>query len=149
MQLLSGSKIIPIKVDGTNYLGAAGTSDLTSEAIDTEGAESVVIGIMMGTITSGAVTSAKVTQCDTSGGTYADLLGSSQTIADTESNNVVLWEIVRPRERYLKTVLDRGTQNAVANAMFVVLNGVRSLPATQSALVIGPETTASPAEGTA
>lgn len=148
--LTKRTKLIRLKVDGTNYTGAAGTSDLTSEAVDTAGFESARFILGVGAITSGAVTSFKVTQCDTSGGSYADLEGTSQTIADDDDNQCLSIEIVKPRERYLKTVLDRGTQNAVADFLIVELFEPRVLPTVNdSATVIGSEVHASPAEGTA
>ena len=143
-------KALRIKCDGTNYTGAAGTTDLTSEAIDTQGFENVKIYIGFGAITAGAVTSVKVQQCDTSGGTYADLEGTSITVADDDDNQMTLHEIVRPRERFLKTVIDRGTQNAVVDFEVVVLTNARKQPSTDdSATVVSREVHASPAEGTA
>lgn len=143
-------KTIRLKVDGTNYTGAAGTSDLTSEAVDMAGFEAARFTCGFGAITSGAVTSTKVQQCDTSGGSYADLAGTAQTVADDDDNQIVITEIVKPRERYLKHVVDRGTQNAVIDFLIVELFGAKKLPvADDSATVIAREVHVSPAEGTA
>lgn len=143
-------KELRIKVDGTNYTAAAGTSDLTSEYIDTAGYDSVVIRVGFGAITSSAVTSVKIQQCDTSGGTYADLEGTSIAVADDDDNQMTVHEIVRPRERYLKVVIDRGTANAVVDFCSATLFGAGKLPVTHdSATVVSAEVHVSPAEGTA
>lgn len=150
MNLSPAVKTIRLKVDGTNYTGSAGTSDLTSEAVDTKGFEGARFICGFGTITSGAVTSTKAQQCDTTGGSYADLEGTSQTVADTDDNKVVITEIFRPREQFLKHVVDRGTQNAVVDFLIVELYGPISKPTTDdSATVISREIHNSPAEGTA
>lgn len=147
--LSSTHEIKPVKVDGTNYSAAAGTTDLTSEAIDTAGYDNITLLIDFGAITSGAVTSIKVSQCDTSGGSYADLEGSAQTVADTDDDKVFVVNIDRPRERFLKTFIDRGTQNAVVDGVIAIMGSGRKQPVTQGAMVGGPERFSSPAEGTA
>lgn len=138
-----------VKPDGSTYAVAAGTTDLTSDAIDTAGYEGVRIIIGFGAITSGAVTSVSVQECSSSGGTYAALEGSKQTVADTDDDKVLVWDIQRPRLRYLNTLIDRGTQNAVVDFMVVELYHPKVMPVTQGATVIGQETWISPPEGTA
>lgn len=130
----------------------AGTSDQTSSAIDVAGYDGVKIYTLFGAITSGAVTSVKVQQSSDNGSvdTYADLEGSSITVADDDDDQVVVHDIYRPRERYLKVVIDRGTQNAVIDGIIAVLYGARKLPPTNDATtVVSREFHASPAEGTA
>lgn len=130
----------------------AGTTDQTSSAIDTLGYDGVKIYTAFGAITSGAVTSVKVQQSsdDASADAYADLEGTSITIADDDDNQVAVHDIYRPRERYLKVVVDRGTQNAVIDGIIAVLYGARELPTTDdTSTVVSREIHASPAEGTA
>ena len=142
-------KVSRIKVDGTNYQAAAGATDLTSEAVDMQGFESCECIVLVGAITSGAVTSLRASQCDTSGGSYADLLGSDVAIADTDDNKAARLEIVSPRERFLKFVTKRATQNAVVEGMIVTQRGARKLPVADASTVVGSEIHVSPAEGTA
>lgn len=143
-------KLMRVKVDGTNYTGSANTTDLTSEAIDTADFDGVRVIVGFGTITAGAVTSVKAQQCDTSGGTYADLEGTSITVADDDDNQCAVIDIKKPRERFIKIVTDRGTQNAVVDFIVAEMYGPRELPVTHdTATVISAETHASPAEGTA
>ncbi|HKQ02643.1 MAG TPA: hypothetical protein VJ735_20160 [Actinomycetes bacterium] len=141
-----------LKVDGTNYTGAANTTDLTSEAVDTQNADAVRFICGFGTITAGAVTSTKVRQGQQSNmSDGADLAGTAQTVADTDDNKIVITEIHRPQERYVDHVVDRGTQNAVIDFLIVELLFLRKFPVTQdAATVVGSaEVHNSPAEGTA
>lgn len=150
MQMTNHVTTKRVKVDGTNFTGSAGTTDLTSEAIDTAGYQGARLIFGFGAITTNAVTSVKVTQCDTSGGTYADLEGSAVTVADDDDNQIVVIDIFKPRERYLKTVIDRGTQNAVVDFLIVELYNPHVIPAaTSDATVVATEKHTSPAEGTA
>lgn len=143
-------KAMRVKIDGTNYRAAAGTSDLTSEAVDTQGAESVECFLLVGTLSAGAVTSLNASQCDTSGGSYADLLGSKVSFTQsTDSDKVARLEIVQPRERFLKFVTLRETGNAVIDGMIVLLHGAKERPVADDATIIGSELHVSPAEGTA
>lgn len=142
-----GEKVIRI-MNGV----VAGTSNQTSSAIDMAGYEGVKIYTMFGAITSGAATSVKIQQSSDDGSvdTYADLEGTSVTVADDDDNQVVVHDIYRPRERYLKAVVLRATQNSVIDGIVAVLYGARELPPTNDATtVVSREFHASPAEGTA
>ena len=150
MNLSNSIKTVRVKADGTNYNAAAGSSAATSEYIDTGGFEGVRLMVGLGAIVSGAATSVKVQQCDTSGGSYADLLGSSITVADDDDFQVAVIDIYLPRERYLKVVTSRATQNATVDFIAAELYGTRKKATTDdTATVISREIHASPAEGTA
>lgn len=142
-------KTIRLKVDGTNYTGSAATTDLTSEAVDTLGYDTVRFICGFGAITAGAVTSTKAQQSsDNDADTYADIAGTAQTVADTDDNKMVITEIVQPGERYLKHVVDRSTQNAVVDFLIVELIP-RAVPVSQDTTVLAAEVHVSPSEGTA
>jgi hypothetical protein len=127
---------------------AAALTDVTSDAVDTAGFEGCIFIVPMGTIASSAVTSIKVQQCDTSGGSYADLLGTGVTIADDGDDKTYYVEVSRPREQFLKLVLDRGTANATGGGIIACLFGASNKPVSHGATVSG-ETHYGIAEGTA
>lgn len=129
--------------------GVAGTNDINGAILDMQGFESVMAIVTFGTITGGAVTSIKMQQDTAAGmGTAADLLGTGQTIADTDGEKTFYIDLVKPQERYVRLVVDRGTQNAVvASATYLQYNGVKA-PSTHGTNVSG-ETHISVAEGTA
>jgi hypothetical protein len=137
-----------VVVASTTTLGAAGTSVITSTAVDTTGFRECTFIVPLGAIVAGAATSLKVQQCDTVGGSYADLLGSNQTIVDTDDDGLRYVTIVNPQEQFLKLVFSRATQNATIGGIIAILSGARRKPVTQPAGVSG-EQFVFPAEGTA
>jgi hypothetical protein len=143
--LSHNSKIV---IASTTTLGAAGATAITSSAVDTAGFDGCLFIVPFGAIVSGAVTSIKVQQCDTTGGSYADLEGSSQTVADTDDDKAFYVDIFRPREQFLKLVVSRATQNATVGGIIAVLYSARNRPTTHGTNVSG-ETFNWPAEGTA
>jgi len=131
---------------------AAGTSDVTSAAIDMKGYEGVMILVKFGAIVSGAATAvtAHTSSDDGSADAYTAILGSSQTVADTDDNKVFVMEFVKPRERYLKAVVTKATQNSTVESIVAIRYGAKKLPATDDSTTVGgSETHVSPAEGTA
>lgn len=138
-------KLIQVKV-----ATAAGTTDITTDTVDMSGYDGICWLVPFGAITSGAVTSIKAQQGAASGmGDAADLLGTSVTVADTESDKTFYLEVNKPQERYVRAIVDRGTQNAVVHAILAVLYKGSKMPVTHGAGISGGEVHASPAEGTA
>jgi hypothetical protein len=79
----------------------------------------------------------------------ADLAGAALAIADTADNKLLVLDVFRPAERYVRAVVTRGTADAVIDGVIAIQYGARVLPASQDATVAGIETHVSPAEGTA
>lgn len=132
-------------------LSAAGTSTLTSSAIDTLGYEGCVFVLQTGGITAGAVTSLKLQQSSDDAGSddYSDILGSSQAIADDDDNELFVVPVHRPGKRYLKLVVSRATQNAEIGGVTAILYGPERKPVTQPTGTNAPERFHTPSEGTA
>ena len=130
---------------------AAGTSDQNSSIIDMQAFESVTFIVGFGAIVAAAVTSIKVQQGAASNmSDAADLLGTSITVADDDDTSIAIVEVVKPRERYLRVVVDRGTQNATIDFGLAIQTDPKTEPTVHdAATVIGSETHLSPAEGTA
>ncbi len=130
----------------------AGTSDQTSDAVDRAGYDGVMFIGLLGTLTSGHATSMKIQQSSDDGGSdaYADLLGTgSGALAEGDSDQMIVIDIVRPLERYLKAILLRGTQNAVIDGIVAIPYNAKVTPTAQHSTVAKLEVHASPAEGTA
>ena len=128
---------------------AAGTSDQNSSSVDMTGYGSVQFVTLFGAIVSGAVTSVK-TQTSSDGSTFNDLLGTAITVADDNDNQAVIHDIGNPRERYLRVVVDRGTQNATIDGYIALQYAANIEPVTYDAsTVVGSEFHHAPAEGTA
>lgn len=130
---------------------AAGTSDVNSAVIDMQNFEGCLFVVAFGAITAGAVTSIKLQQGAQSDlSDAADLASTSVTVADDDDNQIFYLDIYRPRERYVRLVVDRGTQNAVIDGIFAQQYGPKKSPTTHDSTTVGGgEIHASPAEGTA
>lgn len=143
------SKAVVISSAVTPTAGAANTTDINGTTLDMQGFEGVLMVVRMGAITSGAATSIKAQQGAAAGmGDAADLLGTSQTIADDAAGETFYIDLFRPRERYVRLVVDRGTQNAVVASAEYFQYGAHEFPTAHGTGVSG-ETHISPAEGTA
>lgn len=127
---------------------AAGTSDQNGTGVDCAGYDGVVFICAMGSITAGAVTSVKAQQSsdDGSADTYDDLAGSAVTIPDDGDNGIFWIDVRAPRKRYVRPVVERGTQNAVIDGIVALRYRNVKVPVTQTAT---GEKHYHPAEGTA
>ena len=137
-----------ISVVITPAAGVAGTSDINSSEIDMQNFESVLFIVTFGVITATAVTSIKAQQDTVTGmAGAADLAGTAQTIADSDDEKVFYISVVKPLERFVRLVVDRGTANAVCSAV-AIQSGAKKAPVTHGSNVAG-ESHYSPIEGTA
>ena len=133
----------------TTAAGAAGTADINSDEVDTQNWDGVMFIVKFGPIVSGAVTSIKAQQDTVTGmAGAADLAGTGITVADTDDDKLKVLDIFKPRERFVRCVVDRATQNATVNSIVGIRYRGRKFPSTHAAEVAG-EKHASPAEGTA
>ena len=127
---------------------AAGTSDQNSSSVDMKSFDAVTFAVGFGTITASAVTSIKVQGSDDDS-SFSDLAGTAITVADSDDNKIVLAEINCPQQRYIRVVVDRGTQNAVIDFGVALQSKANAAPVTQSSSVLGSEFHQAPAAGTA
>jgi hypothetical protein len=129
--------------------GAAGTSDINSDSVDMQNFGGVKFEVTFGTITGSAVTSIKAQQDSVTGmGSAADLKGTGQTVADTDDEKIFYIDIAKPKKRFVRCVVDRGTQNAVVQSITANLYDPRKAPTSHGTNVSG-ELHVSPEEGTA
>lgn len=131
---------------------AAGTTTVTPSAgVDTQDCEGVQFTVAMGAIVAGAATSIEVHQSSDDGAvdTYTAITGTKVTIADDGDDKVYIVDVRRPRERYVKCIVNRATQNSTVNAIVAQRYGVSKVPISQHASVGGSEFHDAPAEGTA
>lgn len=147
-QLGPGVKVTRVKV-----AVAAGTGDtIQSDAVDMAGFEGVMFVVQFGTITATAVTTVKGQQSATAGlaGTEADLLGTAQSVADSDDGKATVLDIYRPGKRYVNCAVVRATANVVIDGILAIQYGAAVTPTTNDATTVtGREVHISPAEGTA
>jgi hypothetical protein len=106
---------------------ATGTSTITGAALDMAGFESALFICRLGSPATN--NNFRVSQCDTSGGTYADLAGTK--VGDHATDSPLIVNVVRPREQFLKYVVTRGTTTTI-DIIVIIQYGAKGVrPVTQ------------------
>jgi hypothetical protein len=97
----------------------AGTSTITGSALDMTGFDGALFLVRLGTpATDNTV---KLTQCDTTGGQYADLTGTLVGASATDTPLII--DIKRPREQFLKYVVTRATSTTIDTVVIIQYRG--------------------------
>lgn len=139
-----------INFDRVKNAVAAGQTTINSSEVDMANYEGVIFVVGFGAITAGAATSIKAQQDTVTGmAGAADLEGTAQTVADDKDNKLFIMDIYRPRERFVRCVVSRATQDSVVDFILAIPYGAKVQPVTQGSTVAGQECHVSPAEGTA
>lgn len=140
-------KLSDIAIQKVQDHTSAGTSTVTSDAIDMQGYEELLVITSFGTAASNNTLKAQQSSDDGSSDGYSDLEGSS--VASGTSDEDVWFHLYRPSKRYVKVVGTRGTSSTL-ESIWALKSGGRKLPVdnTTSGTIIG-ESSAEPAEGTA
>lgn len=132
---------------------AAGTGDtITSGYVDMTGFESVMFICSLGAIAAGGSATLKAQQdTDPAFGTVADLAGTGvANSADTDDNKLLILEIVKPQERYVRPAVVRAVGNVTIESVVAIQSGASYVPTTHdSTTVEASEVHVSPAEGVA
>lgn len=125
----------------------AGTSTVTSDAIDMNGYDSVMVLSSFGTAASNNTVKLQASSDDGGSDDYSDLEGTS--VASGSSDEDVFVDLRQAPKRYIKAVYARGTSSTL-ESVWAFLYNARSLPVdnTTSGTITGEQHTA-PAEGTA
>lgn len=132
---------------------AAGSSDITpSSGIDMANFEGCMFVVEFGAIVASGVQSIEVHTSSDDGvaDSYTALIGSNVTVADDDDNQIFYVDVYRPRERYLKLIVNRATQNSTVDGITAIQYEPRNMPVTHDSTTVGGgEIHVSPAEGTA
>ncbi len=138
-----------IKTTRVSNAVAAGSADEDTSSVDMLDYEGVRFEVAFGAIAGSAVTSIRAGQ-SADDSSFADLLGSDITVADTDDNKLFILDIWRPIDRFVRCTVKRATQNSTIDSVVAVQYGPRvSPPTNDSSTVGGQEIHTSPAEGTA
>jgi hypothetical protein len=105
---------------------ATGTTTITGSALDMAGYDGALFIIRLGSPATN--NNIRVQQCDTTGGTYADLTGTLVGNHATDSPLVV--DVYRPLEQFLKYQVTRGTTTTIDIVTIIQYNS-RNRPVTQ------------------
>ena len=120
------TSVKPIRVSNAV---SAGTTDVNSAWVDVSNADGVRFVAMFGALTANQVTSVKLQgACLSNQADAADLLDSetgnvitTANLADGDTNKIAVVEVYKPKVRYVRAVVDRGTANAVVDGILAQL----------------------------
>ncbi|MFO8012120.1 MAG: hypothetical protein R6X20_02325 [Phycisphaerae bacterium] len=138
MNLLENVKVTLVKAQQTS----AGT-DVESDSVDMEGFEGVVFLAKIATANAANFLKAQQSSDDGSSDAFADLEGTK--VVPGDDGDQAKLDIYRPRERYVRAVIDRGGASTATGDIYAVQYGARKAPIAND----DAETHVSPAEGTA
>jgi hypothetical protein len=88
---------------------ATGTTTITGSALDMAGWDGALFIVRLGSPATN--NNLRIQQCDTSGGTYADLAGT--LVGNHATDNPLVVDIKRPAEQFLKYQITRGTTSTI------------------------------------
>lgn len=133
-------------VDGLDYASAA--TDRNGAGVDMANHEWVIGIVKFAAIATGATTNVHWEQ-STDNSSFADLEGTAITVADDDDNQIFASLLIKPRERYVRMVIDKDASNATAEVLVYVVGGGKTLPEFASVTDdITVEINVSPPEGT-
>jgi hypothetical protein len=142
--LLSNVAIDRILVDT-----AAGQAATASTILDMANWEGVIFIAKLGDVadTSVVTLNAQQNTINSSSG-MASLAGSATFTAGATSadDNLLVLDVFRPRERYVRALFTSATANAVKNGIIAIRYGPRKQPVTQGATVLASATLIEAAE---
>ena len=121
---------------------SAGTA-INSNSVDMRGFENVQFFVSIAT--AGSANFVKVQSSDDDS-TFNDLTGT-KVVVPTDGD-IVGVDVIRPRERYVRLVIDRSGGNTATGDAYAVQYAPQTMPTTQPTTVV-LERHVSPAEGTA
>lgn len=134
MSLLKNTKLTVVAA-----AAVAATTDLAGSFVDMKGFDGVLFVALTGDVTDTSALALKASQntIDSATGAAELVGGASFTAGATNADNKALvLDVYKPRERYVRPILKRGTANAVVNGIIAIQYSARSMPTTQDASVI-------------
>lgn len=111
------------------HIGTAGT--MTATAVDGRGFDRACFIIQTGAAENTATLDAQITDCATSGGSYANTAGTAVTQLTTpDAGKILVIDIpVKAARPFMKTLIVTGTAAFVNGAVCVLYRGTRSVVA--------------------
>ena len=135
----------------SNAIAAGQTTITPSSGIDMQGFENCLFMVLFGTIDVTAVTSIEIHTSSDDGvaDAYTAIAGTKVTVLDSDDNRIFWVDAIRPRERYVKCVVSRGTADATVDGILAMQYEGGDEPTTHDTTVGGGELHHAAAEGAA
>lgn len=145
MSLLKGIKITRIMA-----AVADGQATTSSDILDMSDYEGVMFIAKFSDVTSAAVLTMAAQQNIIDSGTGMATLSGTVTFTATSGtdadDDLLVLDIYRPQERYLRVQVTTATQNAVVAGVIAIQYGCKKVPITQPATVLDSDLLISPSE---
>lgn len=146
---MNPSLLNDVAIDRVLVDTVAGVAATAGDILDMAGYEGVIFIAKLGDVTDTSVVTltAQQSTANAAGG-MATLAGSATFTAGAANadNNLLVLDVYRPTERYVRPVLTSTVANAVKNGVIAIRYGARKVPATQGATVLAAATLIEPAE---
>jgi hypothetical protein len=141
--LIEGVKITRVM----NAVTAGTSDDQYGSILDMAGWDGVVFVASLGTVTSTGVATLKVQQnTANSASGMATLASAAQATITDGSNKLLVVDVHRPREQYVRAQLTRATANVVIDGIVAIQYNGRTAPVTQGSTVADTAQANRPAE---
>lgn len=128
---------------------SASQATTVGEIVDMQGYDSACFIYKLGAVTDGAAITLTIYQgTDATVSDVAALDGATATIAeaDSDSDQVLIVDVIKPRERYLRPTIVTATQNVEIDSAFCILYNAAVKPISQPSTVDAGTLIVSPAE---
>jgi len=138
-----------LQIDRVLIDTAAGQAATGSDILDMANYEGVIFIAKLGDVSSGSVVTLNAQQNTANSTSGMATLSGSATFtagASDADDDLLILDVYRPRERYVRALLTSGTANAVKNGIIAIRYGSRTKPTTQGATVLASATLVSAAE---
>ena len=125
----------------------AGTTSRNGDFVDMAGWDGVVFIALFGTIVDASVITLKAAQAsDVQGSDVAELSGTAQKTASSSSEGLLVLDVYRPEERYVRPEIEISAQNAEIDGVIAIKYKGRKAPVSLHSDVLDSEVLVSPAE---
>lgn len=120
---------------------AAGITAVNSSSVDMQDYESVEFTCALGALTATQVTNLQA-QGSPDNATWTNITGAlTPNAADADSNKLLVLEVYRPQQRYVRCVVNRGTANAAIDSVVATQRGAKKQSTTQDATTVSQSLT--------
>jgi hypothetical protein len=118
---------------------AAGTSEQKSSVLDMAGFDSVCFILALGTVTDASVVTATIYE-NTASSTSSPAPVTSGVVAtltaSTDSNHLLVTEVIQPVKEFVFLDITRVTQNAAIDSVIAIQFNAKNKPVTQPATLV-------------
>jgi hypothetical protein len=127
---------------------ASAATNVNSSVVDSANFDNIRFEALLGAINTGGAVNVKVQGGALADGSdMADLIGVAVALTDADDNKIAILEVITPRERYLRCVVERTTQPSVIDGVVALLGGASHKPTVDDSTVKSRILSCAPSDG--